>query len=185
MDKLLQIFISFLQIGFISIGGGYATIPIIQQQIVTEQGWITFQEFTDIITISQMTPGPLAVNAATFVGIRTGGLPGAVLATTGCVLSGVMISILLFLFFKKHHQSDRVNYVLDGLRSSSTGLIASASSTLVILALFQSSSLPKGFEGFDIQVLVIMGISLLVLRKWKISIMIIMIVTGVIGYFIY
>ena len=81
----LRLFMSFLQIGLFSFGGGYAALPLIQEQIVELHGWLSQSEFTDLITISQMTPGPIAVNAATFVGIRVAGIPGAVAATLGCI----------------------------------------------------------------------------------------------------
>ena len=74
----LQLFLSFLQIGMFSFGGGYAAMPLIQGQVVTTHGWLTMSEFTDLITISQMTPGPIAVNSATFVGLKIAGIPGAV-----------------------------------------------------------------------------------------------------------
>ena len=73
----LQLFLSFLQIGLFSFGGGYAAMPLVQGQVVTAHGWLSMSEFTDLITISQMTPGPIAVNSATFVGIKIAGIPGA------------------------------------------------------------------------------------------------------------
>ncbi len=89
----LQLFLSFLQIGAFSFGGGYAAMPLIQNQIVDLHHWMNIEEFADIITISQMTPGPIAVNSATFVGLRIGGLAGAIIAT----LSNINIpSLLLF-----------------------------------------------------------------------------------------
>ena len=75
-----QLFLSFLQIGAFSFGGGYAAMPLIQNQVVTLHGWLNLAEFTDLVTISQMTPGPIAINAATFVGTRIAGTPGALAA---------------------------------------------------------------------------------------------------------
>nr|WP_228370448.1 chromate transporter [Gottschalkia acidurici] len=97
---IFTLFISFLQIGLFSIGGGYAIIPLIQEQVVNSYGWLTLKEFTDIITISQMTPGPLAVNTASFVGTRIAGISGAIVATLGCIISGFIISIFLYNFLK-------------------------------------------------------------------------------------
>ena len=91
----IQLFLSFLQIGLFSVGGGYAAIPLVQSLIVERQGWITMTEFTNLITIAEMTPGPIAVNSATFVGIRIAGLPGAVAATWGCIFPGAGLSMLL------------------------------------------------------------------------------------------
>ena len=91
----LQLFISFLQVGMFSFGGGYAAMPLIQGQVVTLHQWLSMEEFTDLITISQMTPGPIAVNSATFVGIKIAGIPGAIVATLGCILPSCMIVTLL------------------------------------------------------------------------------------------
>ena len=86
MGRLLQLAVTFFQIGLFSIGGGYAIIPLIQEQVVERFAWVSQKTFTDIITISQMTPGPLAVNTSTFIGIQIAGIPGAVLATFGLSL---------------------------------------------------------------------------------------------------
>ena len=97
----LQLFLSFLQIGMFSFGGGYSAMPLIQGQVVTLHGWLTMSEFTDLITISQMTPGPIAVNSATFVGMKIAGIPGAVVATAGCILpSCIIVTILARLYLK-------------------------------------------------------------------------------------
>ena len=82
----LQLFLSFLQIGLFSFGGGYAAMPLLQEQLVARNGWLSVQEFADLVTIAEMTPGPIAVNAATFVGTKLAGLPGALAATAGVIL---------------------------------------------------------------------------------------------------
>ena len=82
----LQLFLAFLQIGAFSFGGGYAAMPLIQAQVIDKYGWLTVADFTDLITISQMTPGPIAINSATFVGNQIAGIPGALVATLGCIL---------------------------------------------------------------------------------------------------
>ncbi len=78
----IQLFLSFLQVGLFSFGGGYATLPLIQSQIVDAHRWLDVKEFTDLITLSQMTPGPIAINSATFVGIKVAGVPGALASNT-------------------------------------------------------------------------------------------------------
>ena len=92
---LLKLFWSFFQIGLFSIGGGYAAMPIIQHQVVEINGWLSMIEFGDVVTISQMTPGPIAINSATFVGTRIAGLPGAIIATIGCVTPSIIIVLTL------------------------------------------------------------------------------------------
>ena len=97
----LNLFLSFLQVGLFSIGGGYAAIPLIQSQVVTANGWLSLSEFTDLVTIAEMTPGPIAINSATFVGIRIAGIPGALIATLGCILpSCIIVSVLAYIYFK-------------------------------------------------------------------------------------
>ena len=101
----IQLFLSFLQIGLFSVGGGYAAIPLVQSLIVERQGWITMTEFTNLITIAEMTPGPIAVNSATFVGIRIAGLPGAVAATWGCIFPSCIIVSVIFWIFRKSNRA--------------------------------------------------------------------------------
>ena len=85
---ILQLFLSFFHVGLFSIGGGMAAMPLIQEQVVSLRHWLTLTEFTDLITIAEMTPGPITINSATFVGIRIAGLPGALIATLGSILPG-------------------------------------------------------------------------------------------------
>ena len=98
----LQLFWSFLQIGRFSFGGGYAAIPLIQGQIVERHGWLSMPEFTDLITISQMTPGPIAINSATFVGIKSAGVQGAAVATLSCILPSCIIVTLIAKIYLKY-----------------------------------------------------------------------------------
>ena len=95
---LIQLLLSFLQVGLLSIGGGYAALPIIQNQVVDLNHWLTVREFGDIVTISQMTPGPIAINAATFVGTKIAGVPGAIVSTLGTVLPSFVIVLFLAWF---------------------------------------------------------------------------------------
>lgn len=187
MNTLLQLFWVFLKIGLFSIGGGYAIIPLIQEQVVDNFGWITPKMFTDIITISQMTPGPLAVNTSTFVGLQIGGVGGAVAATLGCVCCGVVICLFLHLFFQKHQGSTYVYDVLKGLKSASLGLIISAAATIVLLALWgtQSVSFSSLLSGLNKVGLVIFLAVFLVLRRWKLNPILLILASGIAGFFLY
>lgn len=181
----LTLLLAFLQIGFFSIGGGYATIPLIQEQVVDNYHWLSMQEFTDIITISQMTPGPLAVNTSTFTGIRILGIPGAVLATFGCVISGFVICLCLYCFFSKYRSAGPVFTVLRGLRAASIGLIAASAGTILAMALAGSTVL----GGFQIPVnliaVALFLLSLLLLRKFRLNPILVMAVSGAAGAVIY
>lgn len=184
MGKLTQVFVSFFQIGLFSIGGGYAIIPMIQEQVVNLHGWVSQRTFTDIITISQMTPGPLAVNTSTFVGIQIAGIPGAVIATVGCVISGITISLCLYRFFQRHQGSAYVFEVLNGLKAASLGLIVSAAVTILLLTFCGVSDLSQ-VSGIDWSAVAVFAICIAVLRKWKINPILLMILTGAAGGILY
>ena len=97
----LELFWSFFQVGLFSIGGGYAAMPLIQNQVVDIHPWLTMTGFADIITTAEITPGPIAVNAATFVGIQVAGLPGALIATIGCIFpSCVIVMALAYMYYR-------------------------------------------------------------------------------------
>lgn len=98
---LAELFWAFFQIGLFAIGGGYAALPLIQQQAVTLHGWLSAADFTNLVTISQMTPGPIAINAATFVGMSVSGLPGAITATLGCITPSLLIVSALFFVWSR------------------------------------------------------------------------------------
>ena len=102
----IQLFLSFVQIGLFSVGGGYAAIPLIQSQVVETHEWLTMNEFTNLITIAEMTPGPIGVNSATFTGLQIAGIPGAIAATFGSIFpSCILVSILALVYSKKLQQS--------------------------------------------------------------------------------
>ena len=128
----LQLFWSFLQIGLFSIGGGYAAMPLIQAQVVQNHAWLNMSEFTDLITIAEMTPGPIAVNSATFVGIRIAGIPGALVATFGCILPSLFIVSLLAFIYYRYKKLSVLQSVLASLRPAVVALIASAGISILL-----------------------------------------------------
>lgn len=187
MNLLAHLFWTFLKIGLFSIGGGYAIIPLIREQAVEQSGWISSKMFTDIITISQMTPGPLAVNTSTFVGLQIGGIPGAVAATVGCVLCGIVISLLLYRFFQKHESSAYVFEVLKGLKSASLGLIVSAAGTIMLLAFWGSETVRPDqlFSRLNYTAVFIFLAALFILRRRKLNPILIMLASGAAGLLLY
>ena len=140
----LQLFWSFFQIGLFTIGGGYASLPLIRNEIVVNQGWLTMQEYTDIITISQITPGPIAINSATFVGTKVGGFAGAVIATLGTVTPSIILSLILAWAYYKYRDIKIMQGILGGLRPAVVALIAAAGLALFVAALFQSGGTAIG-----------------------------------------
>ena len=133
---LLDLFLCFMQVGLFSIGGGYASMPMIQAKAVEHYLWLTMGEFTDLMTIAEMTPGPITVNSATFVGIRMAGIPGALLATMGCILPSLIIVSLLSWLYEKYRSMDAMQAVLACLRPAVVALIASAALTILRVVVF-------------------------------------------------
>ena len=103
----LQLFVSYLKIGFFGFGGGYAMLSLIQNEIVEQRGWITVSQFADIVAISQMTPGPIAINSATYIGYTVAGFWGSVVATVAVCLPALTVMLALTKFFLKH-QNGRI-----------------------------------------------------------------------------
>ena len=129
-----QLFFSFLQIGMFSFGGGYAAMPLIQEQVVSRHGWLDMGEFTNLITISQMTPGPIAINSATFVGTKIAGIPGALVSTLGCIL----VTLLAWLYLK-YQKMDLLQSVLQSLRPAVVAMIASAGVSILVSAFWNGA----------------------------------------------
>ena len=148
---LIKLFISFLKIGLFSFGGGYAALPLIQQEVVVENGWLAVGEFNDLITISQMTPGPIALNSATFVGQRVAGFPGSLAATMGCILPSAIIVGSLSYFYKKYKDLDTMTEVLKFLRPAIVVMILIAGLDILQTALFEVN--PIAFENLDVKML--------------------------------
>ena len=92
---LLKLFFSFIQVGLFSVGGGYAAIPLIQEQIVNIHHLMTMEEFSDLITVAEMTPGPISINSSTFVGMRIAGIGGVLLCSLGCIIPSFVICFIL------------------------------------------------------------------------------------------
>lgn len=140
MSIYLQLFLSFLQIGALSFGGGYAAMPLIQEQVVSLHPWLTPGEFTDLVTISQMTPGPIAINSATFVGTRIAGFWGAAAATLGCILPSCLLVSLLAWAYLRWRRLSLIQQILTALRPGVIAMIASAGVTILVTALWPQAA---------------------------------------------
>ena len=128
----IQLFYTFFIIGMFSFGGGYAMLPLIQKEVVTHWGWITNSKFADIVAVSQVTPGPIAVNSATYIGYTaTNSVWGSVCATAGVCLPSVIVVVLLFLFLQKFKESVLVKNAFKGLKIGVVGLILAAALILM------------------------------------------------------
>lgn len=162
-----QLFRSFFQIGLFSIGGGYAAMPLIQQQVVDLHPWLTMAQFADIVTIAEMTPGPIAINSATFVGIQIAGLPGAIVATLGCVCPSCAIVLALAWAYYRFRGLGLVQGILAGLRPAVIAMIASAGLSLFFQAVSRQRTLPPSPLTADPVALGIFLGAFLLLRRGK------------------
>lgn len=136
MDILIKLFLVFLKIGAFSFGGGYAMLPFIEKEVVENNGWLTQTEFLDIIGISQATPGPIAINTATFVGYRTGGVLGSAIATIGVVIASFCLVIVASHFMEKFKDSVILRNALKGMRPALVAMIISATVSTARTAYF-------------------------------------------------
>ena len=134
-----QLFLSYLKIGFFGFGGGYAMLSLIQNEVVVQHGWMTNGEFADIVAVSQITPGPIAINSATYVGFTVGsqagsaawGVLGAIVATAAVCLPALTIMLLLTRFFLRLHDNRLVEGAMSGMRPVVIGMIAAAALLLI------------------------------------------------------
>ena len=185
MRLLWELFWSFFQIGLFSFGGGYASMPLIQNQVVTIRGWLTLTELADMITISQMTPGPIAINSATFVGTRLAGLTGAIVATLGCVIPSSMVVLTLAFLYYKYKNISYMQGVLYGLRPVVVALIANAGVSILVMALFRSGTVTLEAANFDWLALLIVAGCLVALMKFKKDPILVMFGAGIVGLVLY
>lgn len=181
----IELFWSFFQIGLFSIGGGYAALALIQNQVVDLHPWLTIGQFADIMAIAEMTPGPIAINSATFVGLQVGGFPGAIIATMGCVFPSCLIVMTLAYLYYRFRGLDTVQGVLAGLRPAVVAMIASADFSLLTMALYGQRRLPSNLRSIDIMAVIIFTAGLCVLRRAKANPLWVMAGSGAAGVILY
>ncbi len=130
ITMLLSLYWSFLKVGLFTIGGGYAMIPLMEAEVINVHGWLTASEFLDIIAVAEMTPGPISINAATFIGYTMAGVAGSLIATLGVISPSLVLLLLLSRILVKVIQNPKAANFLNGLRSALVALILLASFTL-------------------------------------------------------
>lgn len=175
---LLELFLTFAKIGLFTIGGGYAMIPLIQEEII-RRNWLTLEGVIDILAISDMTPGPFAINAATFIGIQQAGIPGAIFATTGVITPSFIIVLLVARYFTKFKDHSLVQGLLTGIRPAVIGLIATA--TFSIMKSVFSITASSIFTLVNLKGIVILGLVLVGIYKLKIHPALMIIISAILG----
>ncbi len=187
----LQLFYTFFKIGLFGFGGGYAMLSMIQGEVVTRHGWISAQEFTDIVAISQMTPGPIGINSATFVGYSTlidaGYTPamavlGSATATFAVILPSFILMLIISRYFLKFQKHPVVMAVFSGLRPAVVGLLAAAA--LLLMNSENFSSPTDDMRSFIISCLIFLVV-FIATRRFKISPILMIVLSGVAGLLLY
>ena len=181
----LQLFYTFFKIGLFGFGGGYAMISMIQGEVVTRHAWLSSNEFTDIIAISQMTPGPIGINSATYVGysavVNAGyshavGILGSTIATVSVVLPSFILMVLISKFFLKYQKHPIIASVFEGLRPGVVGLLAAAA--LVLMN-------GENFGTYNWQILtsiILFAGTFIASYRYKVNPILLIVICGIIGY---
>ena len=174
-----QLFLSFLQIGVFSFGGGYAAMPLIQAQVIEKHAWLTQTDFADLVTIAEMTPGPIAVNSATFVGNLVAGIPGAVCATIGVILPSCVFVTILAYFYTKYRNLSLMQGILQSLRPAVVAMIFTAGLKILIPAIFRSGALSLLPADINWRILIYFIVGLILLRRFHLGPIKVMVGCGV------
>ena len=154
-------------------------MPLIQEQVVSSHNWLSVGEFTDLITISQMTPGPIAINSATFVGIKIAGIPGALVSTIGCILPSCIIVMLIAKLYLKYRTVNMLQSVLNSLRPAVVAMIASAGISVLITAFWGSAELIS-LAGTNWILVIIFAACVVLLRKFRMNPILVMVLAGIV-----
>lgn len=183
----LELFFAYLQIGLFSIGGGHASIPVAQSVVVDAMGWLNLKEFTDMITISEMTPGPFSVNSATYVGLKMAGILGGIISTLGFLLPSVAVCLSIYLLIRRFKNARMVDGFMQGIRPAVSGVISSAGLTILIFAVFGANTFSAFKTAFSFDwINLILGVGTFVLiRKTKVNPILMILLTGIVGGAIY
>lgn len=176
--KILTLFLTFLKIGAFTFGGGYAMIAILENEFVENKKWMTKEEFLDMVAIAESTPGPIAINSATYIGYRQAGFWGSLLSTLGVVLPSFVIIYIISLFFDKFLQFEYVQYAFKGIQACVVYLILSAGIKML-------KGLKKTALNIIILVSVICSMLLISLFAWDFSSIYLILISGVIGLVAY
>ena len=176
----LQLFWAYLKIGIFGFGGGYAMLSMIQFEIVDHYGWMTVEEFADMVALSQMTPGPVSINIATYIGYTVGGILGSLVATAAIVLPSLLMLYLVLKFLFKHKE----NYIVKTTLASMKPVIAGLIFVAALMMMNPVSFADAGLHGSNISV-IICAVTFCCVFWTKINPILLIIASGLVGYFVY
>ena len=189
MSIYLLLFLTFLKIGAVSFGGGYGMISLVREEVL-QHGWLTEEQFVNMIAVSESTPGPIAINMATFIGSMQAGIWGSVCATLGVVLPSFIIILLIASVINNFLKYKGVKSVLWGIKPAVAGLITATGITMFLSALFNISNINSTFT-FDYKALIVLAVVLLTsylykrITNKKISAIILILISAFLGIILY
>ena len=189
MPILLDLFLTFLKIGAVSFGGGYAMIPLLTDEVITH-GWLNNAEIMNFIAVAESTPGPIAINMATFIGSSQGGVLGAILATLGVVLPSFVIILIIATLIRGLLKFAGVNAFLSGIRPVVVGLIIETAVTMALSVILSLETISSGvvFDWKALTIFLIVALSHFGYKKWKkkaISPILLILLSAVLGIIFY
>ena len=176
----LELFLTFLKIGAFTFGGGYAMLPLIQQQVIAH-AWLTQEDLVNFIAVSESTPGPFAINCATFVGIETGGIFGAVCATLGVVFPSFVVILIVAHFYEKFKTNRIVKGCMSGLKPAVIGLIGAALVSTGKIVFFPAGLSLAAFGSFAFLFSIAVFAGMLVLALKKVNPILIILISAALG----
>ncbi|MBQ6477923.1 MAG: chromate transporter [Erysipelotrichaceae bacterium] len=162
MKMLLQIFLAFIKIGSMSFGGAYGAMAIIQKQIVEINKWMSFAEFRDLVAIDELTPGPILINSATYIGMKLHGIPGALAASIGCIVPSFLISLILIRVYRKYRRVSYIDESILSIKCMASAMIFSTFLTILLDSLFHDGIIDYRMLGMAL-------VCFFLLRKYRIN----------------
>ncbi|MBR5900612.1 MAG: chromate transporter [Clostridia bacterium] len=178
LKRLFNLFLTFFKIGLFTFGGGYAMIAVIEREIIEKKGWISHEEFLDVIAIAESTPGPLAVNSATYIGYKIAGIFGSLFATLGVVLPSFLIIFTISFFFDKFIHITWVSYAFKGIQACVVFLILNA-------GIKMQSKIKKTAFNLTLFILTLIALITLELLAVNFSSIFFILIGGLIGLIVY
>lgn len=176
---LIKIILSFMKISLLAFGGAYAAIPLVEREVVEIQQWMTISEFSNLIAIDEITPGPIIINCATFVGMHVAGIPGAIAATFGVVLPAGLLSLTLLILYRKYKKMPLLENIVQTLKCMAVALIFVTFLNIFLNAVFGSKTVD--FQSTNYLGILLITVSFFLLRKLKTNPLYIMLGCGLIN----
>ena len=176
---LLKIFFAFVRVGAFAFGGAYAAIPLVEQEVVVNSGWMTYAEFMDLLALDEITPGPILINSATFVGMRVAGIPGAIAATLGCITIPCVVAMVLLLLFRKYKDTEVMKSIVLSLKCMALALIASTMVKLGMQAIVPD--LPSVDAMHAVYVAAVMAVAFYLINQKRLRPLYVMLGCGVVN----